>query len=97
MQSHLDSFAASHTDQMTAHLRGEHSVDVWLHERTDAQTLATLHREAHRKLRTYVTMTVEGGTGSSYLAEDIGAAAKMAEADGYNVLDLMDDTIVIAP
>jgi hypothetical protein len=45
---------------------------------------------------TFRTMTVMGGRGSSYQADDIEAAAKLAERDGYEVLDLTDDIIVIA-
>ena len=46
---------------------------------------------------TYPTMTVDGGYGSSFTAATTDAAIALAEAAGYKVLDVMDDTLVIAP
>lgn len=54
------------------------------------------HSTPNQHPMTFRTMTVDGGCGSRYEAYDIEAAAKMAEKDGYEVLDIMDDIIVIA-
>jgi hypothetical protein len=42
------------------------------------------------------TMTPAGSTGNEYEASDSEQAAQMAESDGYDVLDVMDDILVIA-
>ena len=46
-------------------------------------------------MSTYQTMTTGGIYGQEYRAADVEAAAQLAEADGYEVLDIMDDLIVI--
>ena len=43
----------------------------------------------------YRTMTPSGLTGSEYVADDAESAAQMAEKDGYDVVDIMDDILVI--
>ena len=45
---------------------------------------------------TFRTMTVQGSRGSDFQADDIEAAAILAEQAGYEVLDMTDDIIVIA-
>jgi hypothetical protein len=41
------------------------------------------------------TMTPSGLTGSEYEASDAETAAQMAEKDGYEIVDIMDDILVI--
>lgn len=47
-------------------------------------------------MTTYRTMTVGGLYGKDYQAADAEAAATQAEADGYDVLDIMDEILVVA-
>lgn len=46
-------------------------------------------------LTTYRTMTPGGIYGKAYPAATAEAATAAAEADGYEVLDVMDDLLVI--
>ena len=48
-------------------------------------------------MTTFRTMTAGGSTGSEYTAGTSEQAAAMAEQDGYEILDIMDDILVIAP
>ena len=47
-------------------------------------------------MSTWRTMTVGGIYGKSYEAGDAETAVMLAEADRYDVLDVMDDILVIA-
>jgi len=44
----------------------------------------------------FPTMTVGGLYGQEFEADDVLTAADLAEAAGYDVLDVTDDVIVIA-
>lgn len=46
-QAHLDAFNAQHPDQMAAHLRGEHGMNLKPYEAHDPFTLKCLHYLAH--------------------------------------------------
>lgn len=48
MQAHLDAYADSHTDQMAAHMRGEHGWTVHEHELGDRLFLLSAHLVAHQ-------------------------------------------------
>jgi hypothetical protein len=58
--------------------------------------IAAARQASTDETQEYVTMTVDGGHGSSYWAASAEDAAKAAEADGYKVLDIMDNILVIA-
>jgi hypothetical protein len=44
----------------------------------------------------YTVMSPDGMTGSSYEADDPEVAAQMAEKDGYDILDISDNYLVVA-
>jgi len=46
---------------------------------------------------TFTVMDTDGITVSPVTAPDSEAAATLVEAQGYKVLDVMDDVVVIAP
>jgi hypothetical protein len=43
----------------------------------------------------YTVMSPSGWTGPSYERDDPEEAAQAAEADGYEVIDVMDSTLVV--
>jgi hypothetical protein len=45
--------------------------------------------------REYKTMTVDGSFGSTYVADSVDRAIGAAQKDGYVVMDVMDDILVI--
>lgn len=46
-------------------------------------------------MKTWKTMTPRGICGSEYQAENADVAEALAKADGYDVIDVMDDVLVI--
>jgi hypothetical protein len=44
----------------------------------------------------YTVMSPDGMTGPSYVADDPEVAAQNAEADGFEILDIQDNYLVVA-
>ena len=66
--------------------------------RAESLMIMTVLRQAKADLatRTWTLGSPDGWVGKSYEASDAETASKLAEADGYAVLDVMDHTLVVA-
>ena len=64
-------------------------------DRPAASTLLDPMFDALHGTRRYTTMTVDGGYGATYTCATLDDACALAEADGYDVLDVtVHDTLV---